>query len=81
MRRAVATSSTLAIAFSASAVEHDEPIAALQAQHVAEVMCLALVEREARAIELALDIEAWQTVRRSCHRETGSVRTAPGGLL
>ena len=61
------TASTLASALDAAAVEHDELIAALEAKHVAEIVRLALVERQAVAIELALDVEARQAVRDNCH--------------
>jgi hypothetical protein len=40
---------------------------ALQAQHMSQIVCFALVEREAIAVERSLDVEARQTVRRSCH--------------
>jgi hypothetical protein len=51
----------------ASTVEDEQLIPTLQAQHVAQIMRFALVERQAIAVELPLDVEARPTVRRNCH--------------
>jgi hypothetical protein len=51
----------------AAAVEYDESVAARKTQHVTYVVGLALVERQAGAGELALDVEAREAVMRTCH--------------
>jgi hypothetical protein len=43
------------LALGAAAVERDEPVAAPQAQHVAEVVRLALVERQRCTGQFAVD--------------------------
>jgi hypothetical protein len=45
-------------ALGAIAVEHDELVAALQAQHVAQVVGFPLVQRERVAAEIALEEQA-----------------------